>query len=341
MSVSIRHIILHQLNTTSDGDVTFEARDQVLSLNHDVETLVSELHRIYNSKQGKGYGFFADGGDGEQEFSRALTDYLDQDNDFVSFSQQAIKLLQTELMKYNFAEQGYLMLANYTHVASNYLFVALISPKDSIAVDETLEVSANQHLELNNLQLAARIDLTMWQAQPDCNRYISFIRGRAGRKVSDFFLDFMGCKEGINVKEQNKSLMNAVEDYCSANEFDRSEKEQYREKVFDYCKDKIDSGEEIGIKSLSNSVASDGESGLYQFVNQQGYELEDEIPGDRTTLRQLKKFSGTGGGVTVGFEQKHLGERVIVDLHNDTVTIVGIPPNLRDQLTRRLSSDSE
>ncbi|MDP2561719.1 nucleoid-associated protein YejK [Psychrobium sp. 1_MG-2023] len=339
MSVSIRHIILHQINTTAEGDVTFSARDQVLSPSHDVELLVSELHRIYNSKQGKGYGFFADDVDGEQLFARSLTDYLDQDNDFVAFSQQAIKLLQGELMKYNFAEQGYLMLANYTHVANNFLFVALISPKDSIAVDDTLEVSSNQHLELNNLQLAARIDLTMWQAEPDSQRYISFIRGRAGRKVSDFFLDFMGCREGFNAKEQNKNLMNAVEDYCAAAEFDRSEKEEYREKVFDYCKDQIDSGEEIAIKDLSSRVSNDGEQGLYQFVNQQGYELEEEIPGDRTTLRQLKKFSGTGGGVSVGFEQKHMGERVLVDLDNDKITIVGIPPNLRDQLTRRLTNE--
>jgi len=341
MSVSIRHSILHQINTTSEGDVTFSARDQVLAPSQDVETLVSELHRIYNSKQGKGYGFFADDEQGEQPFARALTTYLDQDNDFVGFSQTAIRQLQTELMKYNFGEQGYLLLANYTHIASNYLFVALISPKDSLVVDDTLEVSSNQHLELNNLQLGARIDLTMWQAEPDCQRYISFIRGRAGRKVSDFFLDFMGCKEGFNAKEQNKSLMNAVEDYCSAAEFDRSEKEDYREKVFDYCKGQIDNGEEIAIKDLSSKVASDGESGLYQFVAQQGYELEDEIPGDRATLRQLKKFSGTGGGVTVGFEQKHLGDRVIVDLVNDKLTIVGIPPNLLDQLKRRLSSDHE
>ncbi|NRA70495.1 MAG: nucleoid-associated protein YejK [Gammaproteobacteria bacterium] len=339
MSVTIKHIILHQINTTSEGDVTFEARDQVLAPSQDVELLVSELHRIYNSKQGKGYGFFIDDEEGQGVFARALSQYLDQDNDFVAFSQQAIRLLQTELSKYNFAEQGYLMLANYTHVASHYLFVALISPKDSIAVDESLDVTSNQHLELNNLQLAARIDLTMWQAEPDSNRFISFIRGRAGRKVSDFFLDFMGCKEGFNAKEQNKKLLNAVEDYCDVSDLSRSEKESYREKVFDYCKDKIDSGEEIAVKQLSQQISDDSGQGFYQFAEQQGYELEKEIPGDRTTLRQLKKFSGTGGGVTVGFEQKHLGERIIVDLENDKLTIVGIPPNLRDQLTRRLKSD--
>lgn len=339
MSVSIKHIILHQIHTNAEGDVTVEAREQVLSPTQDVELLVSELHRIYNSKQGKGYGAFIDDSEGEGAFARALTEYLDQDNDFVSFSQQAIGLLQSELSKYNFAEQGYLMLANYTHIASNYLFVALISPKDSIAVDDSLDVRSNQHLELNNLQLAARIDLSMWQAEPDCQRFISFIRGRAGRKVSDFFLDFMGCKEGFNAKEQNRKLLNAVEDYCDASELNRSEKEAYREKVFDYCKDKIDSGEEIGVRQLSQQVSDDSQNSFYQYAEQQGYELEDEIPGDRTTLRELKKFSGTGGGVSVGFEQKHLGERIIVDLANDKLTIVGIPPNLRDQLSRRLKSD--
>lgn len=339
MSVSIKHIILHQINTTAEGDVTFEVRDQVLTPTQDVELLVSELHRIYNTKQGKGYGYFVDDGEGERVFARALSDYLDQDNDFVAFSQQAIRLLQTELSKYNFAEQGYLMLANYTHIASHYLFVALISPKDSIAVDDSLDVRSNQHLELNNLQLAARIDLTMWQAEPDSQRFISFIRGRAGRKVSDFFLDFMGCKEGFNAKEQNRKLLNAVEGYCDSSDLNRSEKESYREKVFDYCKDQIDSGDEIDVRKLSQQISDDSQQGFYQYAEQQGYQLEDEIPGDRTTLRQLKKFSGTGGGVSIGFEQKHLGERIIVDLENDKLTIVGIPPNLRDQLVRRLKSD--
>ena len=32
------------------------------------------------------------------------------------------------------------------------------------------------------MQLAARVDLTAWDTQPEDNRYVSFIKGRAGRK---------------------------------------------------------------------------------------------------------------------------------------------------------------
>ena len=341
MSVVIRHIILHAISTTNEGDIVCQPREQVLSPSQDVEQLVSELHRIYNSKQGKGYGYFADNEQGQPEFARALTGYLDDGDDFVNFSQQASQLLSAELGKYEFGEEGYLMLANYSHVANNFLFVALLRPKNSITVNDDMEVMSNHHLELQSVQLAARIDLTMWQAEPDCNRYISFIRGRAGRKVADFFLDFMGCKEGLDVKAQNKSLMTAVEDYCSAAQMDKSEKEATREKVFDYCQSQLEDGQDIELKELSREISDGSEIGFSQFTAGQGYELETEIPPDRATLRQLKKFSGTGGGVTVGFEQKHLGERVIIDLDADTLTIKGIPPNLKDQLLRRLQGGEE
>lgn len=341
MSVVIRHIILHAISTNQNGDIVCQPRDQVLNPSQDVEHLVSELHRIYNSKQGKGYGYFADDEQGQPQFARELTAYLDEGDDFVNFTQQASQLLSAELGKYEFGEEGYLMLANYSHVANNFLFVAMLRPKESITVDADMEVSATEYLELQSIQLAARIDLTMWQAEPDNHRYISFIRGRAGRKVADFFLDFMGCKEGINVKEQNKSLMTAVEDFCSASQMDKSEKEATREKVFDYCQGQLEDGQDIELKELSREISDGGDLGFAQFTNGQGYELEKEIPPDRATLRQLKKFSGAGGGVSIGFEQKHLGERVIIDLDADTLTLKGIPPNLKDQLMRRLQGGEE
>nr|WP_264757183.1 nucleoid-associated protein [Klebsiella pneumoniae] len=57
----------------------------------------------------------------------------------------------------------------------------------------------------------------------------------------------------------------------------------------------------------------------------------------RSTLRQLTKFAGSGGGLTINFDAMLLGERVFWDPATDTLTIKGTPPNLRDQLQRRTS----
>nr|MBA2816660.1 50S ribosomal protein L25 [Candidatus Pantoea persica] len=54
-------------------------------------------------------------------------------------------------------------------------------------------------------------------------------------------------------------------------------------------------------------------------------------------MRQLTKFSGSGRGLTLNFDATLLGERIFWDLATDTLTIKGMPPNLRDQLQRRTS----
>ena len=46
-------------------------------------------------------------------------------------------------------------------------------------------------------------------------------------------------------------------------------------------------------------------------------------------------FDAAGGGLTLSFEQKLLNSRVFYDPQTDTLTIRGVPPNLKDQLLRQ------
>jgi len=64
--------------------------------------------------------------------------------------------------------------------------------------------------------------------------------------------------------------------------------------------------------------------------------LEDSIPPIRTALKSLTKFSGSGKGVTISFDAELLNQRILWDEAADTLTIKGLPPNLRDQLQRQL-----
>ena len=84
-------------------------------------------------------------------------------------------------------ETGFLVFCQYEFLATEYLMVALLNTKQHVHVDNQLELSISEHLDLAKMQLAARIDLTDWRVQPENNRYVSFIKGRMGRKVSDFF----------------------------------------------------------------------------------------------------------------------------------------------------------
>ncbi|MBR9728971.1 nucleoid-associated protein YejK [Shewanella intestini] len=342
MTITTEHAIIHEIAQDGQGQMRCRLRPQPLLNRQAVDTMLDELHQSYSSKAGKGFGFFGthtEDGEANEAFSQALTQYRNGDLGFVEFSSNASQLLQEELSKYDFSQGGFLLLSCYTHMASDYLFVALLSAKSSMTVLDDMELSQNNHLDLNNIQLAARIDLTEWQADKESRKYISFIRGRAGRKVADFFLDFMGCVEGINTKAQNKSLMHAVEDFVSSSELTKDERQECRNRVFDYCTERANEGTDIEVKDLADELADQGAESFYDFAANGRYELDDEFPADKASLRQLKKFSGTGGGVTLSFDGGHLGERVIYDPVSDTILIKGVPANLKDQLDRRMKGE--
>jgi len=342
MTINIEQAIIHEIAQDKEGQLRCRLRPQPLLNGQAVLLMLEELHQSYTSKSGKGFGFFGthgDDGEANPAFANALAEYRNGNLGFVEFSGQASKLLQDELGKYDFSQGGFLLMACYSHMASDYLFVALLSAKSSMTVLDDMELTQINHLDLGNIQLAARIDLTEWQADKESRKYISFIRGRAGRKVADFFLDFMGCVEGVNPKAQNKSLMNAVEDFVAGAELTKDERQSCRDKVFEFCTERFDAGRDVDIKDLADELADSGMDSFYDFAKGGDYGLDEEFPVDKSTLRQLKKFSGTGGGVTISFDGGHLGERVIYDPISDTLLIKGVPANLKDQLDRRLKGE--
>ena len=342
MNVSATNIILHSLNYNSEGVLQCKMREGELPISPSIEQFVMDLHRSYQSKSNKAYAYFADDAEKSQVFQRALKEELNGELDFVGFSQQAAGRLVDELKEHDFAEEGVLLVSKYSWTTSDYLLVALLQNNQSISVNENLELQVSQHIETSKIQLVARIDLTLLQRDPEANRYISFIKGRVGRKVSDFFLDFMGAKEGFDAKVQNQGLLKAVEEFCEKQELPTEQKQEVREVTFNYCKEQIKEGQDIDLSNLSDEFKSTSslEGSFYDFVSED-YQLEENFPADKTLVRKLTKYVGQGGGMNISFDQKHLGTSIKYDEASDTLTIQGIPPNLREQLKRDALIESD
>lgn len=339
MSLSVKHLVLHSLILDEEGKVALKARQQETQMSANALELVEDLHLTYNRKPSKGFGFFASS-DSEIELAHQLTQHRQGSLDFIPFSIAAGDRLLAQLEKYDLIEQGVLMFAIYEFVGSEYLQIMLLENKLSPAVNEALEVTASRYLETHSIQLAARIELTEMERNPESRRYVSYIKGRAGRKVSDFFVEFLGCDEGLDVKQQNAVLMTAVDEYCESKQLDPAEKVEYRKQVKSYCEQQLKEGEEIQVKALSNALpATESGEDFYQFAAET-YPLEEQFPADRGALKKLTKYFGQGKGVTISFDQPLLGERVFYDPESDTLTIKGIPPNLKEQL-RRESGQSD
>lgn len=334
MSALIHQFVVHRLNLSDDGKLHFIPRSACFEASKEIESLAQQLHTTYISKPGKGVGGFVE--DNQNPFAGNLLQVLQSEMDFHEFSVRSGEFLTQTLAKEEMVETGFLIFSQYEYLATKYLLVALIDTKQHVAVNQQMDLDYSDHLELSKMQLALRIDITQWQVTPEQFRYISFLKGRMGRKVSDFFMHYIACEEKVDVKQQNKQLMQNVDDYLSHEQCDAYEKNQHRGSVASYFKEKVAEGEDVTVKEIAKLLPQDEYSGksFSIFNEQQETPLEKSFQPDRAVIKSLAKFSGAGGGVTINFDRQLLGERILYDPNSDTLTIRGIPPNLKDQLLR-------
>ena len=338
MSITVNQIVLHQLVKHAENETTtMESvlRDELLAITPEVEQMMLQLHQGYQNK-GKAFGVFQE----NSIFAQDLNRLLENEINFLNFSQQSTKLLAQELGKYNFADSGTLILCQYNFLATDYLFIALLDSRISMLVDENLEIRRTEYLDITQFDIAARINLTDLQVNANSNRYLTFIKGRVGRKISDFFMDFLGAEEGLNPQVQNQCLLQAVSDYCEQGELNKEQTQAVKKQVFEYCKGQLASGDEIALTELSANLPTLNERPFVTFTEEQNYGLEETIPAVRSALKTLTKFSGSGKGVTLSFDADLLNNRIEWDPLTDTLTIKGIPPNLKDQLQKALKCDN-
>lgn len=333
MSLDICQIALHQLIKRDEQTLEVVLRDSLLGTDNIVQEMMAELHRIYSAKS-KAFATFNQA----SELAEALVSLRKGDENFLGFSRAATIRLRDELAKYPFAEGGVVLFCQYRYLAVDYLLIAILNSCNSMFVNDNLELNTTHYLDIPHVDIVARIDLTEWEINPASERYLTFLKGRVGRKVSDFFMDFLTASEGMNTKIQNKGLLQAVNDYCDSSELNQAATQEYRQQVYRYCNEQQQAGEEIELKSLSKELPVLGEQNFAEFTQQNGYQLAESFPADRTTLKQLTKYSGSGGGLTINFDALLLDERVFWDPATDTLTIKGTPPNLREQLERSKKS---
>jgi nucleoid-associated protein len=354
VSALIHHFVVHQFAVNEQQELKLIPKQSCFEVSPAIEDLAQQINHAFNTKPSKGVGGFVElsgqgsNDDTEQasdedsvpaatpgQFKGILKEMLGEQSDFVDFSIQASELLKKTMLDMASIETGFVIFSHYQFLATDYLMIAIINTKQHVEINRELELSSSDHLDLAKMQLAVRIDLTQLATTPEQQRYISFIKGRMGRKVSDFFMRFLGCEELVDVKQQNKQLLNSVDEFLASEQLDPQEKHQSRQIVSEYYKEKLEQGEDIHIRELADKLPKEDEKqDFYQFIKNAEQPIEEQFQADRSALKTLEKFSGQGGGVSLSFERKLLGDRVSYDPGSDTLMIRGIPPNLKDQLLK-------
>lgn len=330
----IRHCIVHLIDKKPDGSAsTLHARDSELAESKAIENLLADLNDSYNAKQGKAWGFFHEES-GAYPFSGWLKAYL-EGGEFAPFTRQAAEHLQKLMDESNLSIGGHVLFAHYQQGMTDYLAIALLHHSEGVTVTESLELAPARHLDLGQLHLAARINLSEWRNNAQSKQYISFIKGKNGKKVSDYFRDFIGCQEGVDAPGETRTLLKAFSDFVEQEDLAEEQAREKTKTLVDYATTQAKLGEAITLEELSGLIDEDRPRAFFEHIRNKDYGLSPEIPPDKRTLSQFQRFTGRAEGLSISFEAHLLGSKIEYDEGRDMLIIRQVPTQLKDQLKRR------
>lgn len=234
----------------------------------------------------------------------------------------------------NLSTGGHVLLAHYQQGMTDYLAIALLHHSEGVAVTESLDVAMAKHLDLGQLHLAARINISEWRNNANSKQYISFIRGKNGRKVSDYFRDFIGCQEGIDPPSETRTLLKAFSDFVESEDLAEEQARAKTATLVDYATSQAKLGEPITLEELSGLIDEDRPRAFFEHIRNKDYGLSPEIPADKRTLNQFRRFTGRAEGLSISFEAHLLGSKIEYDEGRDMLIIRQVPTQLKDQLKR-------
>ena len=331
----IRHCIVHLIDKKPDGSpAVLHARDSELAESTAIENLLADLNDSYNAKQGKAWGFFH-AESGAHPFSGWLKEYLDSEKTFTEFSRVAVEHLQKLMEESNLSVGGHVLFAHYQQGMTDYLAIALLHHSEGVAVNAELDVTPSRHLDLSQLHLAARVNLSEWRNNQNSKQYISFIKGKNGKKVSDYFRDFIGCQEGVDGPGETRTLLKAFSDFVESEDLPEEAAREKTQTLVEYATSQTKAGEPVTLEELSSLIDEDRPKAFYDHIRNKDYGLSPEIPADKRTLNQFRRFTGRAEGLSISFEAHLLGSKIEYDEEAGTLTIKGLPTQLMDQLKRR------
>lgn len=330
----IRHMIIHQIDKKPDGRPSvLHLADQELPESQACETLLQDFNEAYNAKQGKGWGLFH-AESGAHPLSGWLAVYLSGAHSFVDFSRQAAEHLCKLLEESNLATGGHVLFAQYQQGMTAYLTIAVLQQVETVSVNDELQMLSSRSLDARTVTLAARINLSEWQNNSSSRQYISFTKAKNGRKVSGYFQDFIGCVEAVDGPGETRTLLKAFSDFVEAEALDADAAREKTLTLLDYATSQTKIGDLVTLDELSELIDEDNPKAFADFARAAAYGLAPELPADKRTINQFRRFTGRAQGLSISFEAHLLGNKVEFDQACGTLTLRGLPTQLTDQLKR-------
>lgn len=287
---TINHAILHKLVKEKHGKATIVERDTDLPITDPVKKLVLDIHDLYASRASKGYGRF-EADETNYPSAKILRSVFKENKlEFSGASKQLLKVLATKAGGVALATGGYVLMAHVTNEANvGWFIVAILNNVNGSAIDDaTLEVVGAVHVDLENLRVAGRVNITDWLGGDTETRYVGFLKQRG--EVADYFKLFLGCNELVADTEETKKLVAILKRFAKSEGLDQTKEEDFLQSAYNFCSERNKNDEPLSLETLSNAIWPNEPKKLQSAFVEGDVQISDGFVPDARSIKSLMRM---------------------------------------------------
>jgi nucleoid-associated protein len=335
--MSISHCAIHSISrANTEAQILTGLSETELELDGKLLELSSELKQAYVGKAGKLYGVF------DQELANSvvsqwLREFLENKLGFISFTKKATDHLVSLLANTDLVVDGHLVFLQETLADGEFLSVYFLHHNEGSYVSGDLKIDSCRFLDVRGVLMGCRVAITDWQSDTPPSGYLSVLRARGDKDLTDIFWHWIGFADKRDITTETNQFLQAVSAFGES--LDDKEVAQYRHKVIDYCLDQDKQGEPVIIRELSSHLSDSEPQKFETFLSESvGVTSVDLIP-DRSQMKQFLRISGRNDLLSMSFDANCIGESVLYNKEQDSLTITNIPAPLKLRLLKFLQND--
>jgi len=336
----INHAIIHKLVKEKHGRATVVERGTDLTITDPVKKLVLDIHDLYASRASKGYGRFESDEINYPSARILRTVFKDNEMEFLEASKLLLKVLATKADLVALATGGYVLMAHVTNQANiSWFIVAIINNVDGNAIDDaSLEVINAVHVDLKNLRVAGRVNITDWLGGDTETRYVGFLKQHG--EVADYFKIFLGCNELIADTEETKKLVTVLKRFAKDEGLDQKKEEDFLQSAYNFCLERNKNDELLSLEALSNVIWPNEPQKLQKAFVENNVQISDGFVPDGRSIKSLMRMKYKTDYWSIDLDRHALSSGYAH--YNQTkgeLTLRNLPNGLKAELDREIKDD--
>ncbi len=342
--MKINNVIIHELIKEQHKPASKSLRKSELdSSNKNVEKLIVDILGLYEKMPSKSYGRFEKDDVAYPTPSIFRSVFQKKAISFLTASIKLMDVLQSTSNLVPLAKGGFVVMAHVTNENNTDLFVvAMVNNVAGNAIDKkTFDVLETVHVELQNLRVAGKVNLTDWIAGGEDKRYINFLKYK-GDKVSEYFKNFLGCNNDIVASKETRKLVDAVKLFAQTEKLDEKSAADFYRRVNDYCRHCADQKDVLSLDGLSNAAWPDQPKKLSDYLATEEIEISSDFIPDKRSLKSLIKIHGKTPFWSVNIDRLAFANgNAKYDPEREALILYNLPNNLREDLICETINDEE